>query len=165
MSPSKTLGYSPKGSLHSVIHFCPLLVPSAFMDEENKVFSFAQPPKSSKEELIPIQSSFIHTHFTSHIFPDLLLPVSMLSRKKSSFGRFVLTANHQLLLSWEIYLVPSYWQQLSTDDRHGAVPQGAAALKEADIIPCPASLKIILVSAWIKVEWLYYRHKLPQNLS
>lgn len=42
--------------------------------------------KSSKEELIPIQSSFIHTHFTSHIFPYPLLPISMLSRKNLLLG-------------------------------------------------------------------------------
>lgn len=71
-------------------------------------------------------------HIHSLHFPHLPLsspPNLHALQKKSSFGRFVLTANHQLLLSWESYLVPSYWQTLSTGGRHRAVAQGAAALK------------------------------------
>lgn len=152
MSPSKTLGYSPKGSLHSVIHFCILLVPhgwgklSIFLCSASKIIKGRTNPH-------PVT---LHTH--SLHFPHLPWSSSpslhALQKKKSSFGRFVLTANHQLLLSWEICLVPSYWQQLSTGDRHGVVPQGAAAFKQVDIIPCPASLRMILVLAWIKVAWL-----------
>lgn len=117
MSPSKTLGHSPKGPFHSVLHFCILLGLTAFMDEENAVFSFAQPSKSSKEELIPIQSSFIHTHFTSHIFPDPLLPISfweICAYSKSSAAAFLRN-------------IPRYWQQVSTGVRHRVVPQSAAA--------------------------------------
>lgn len=66
---------------------------------------------------------FPHLHWSSP--PNLCA----LQKKKSSFGRFELTTNHQLLLFWEIYLAPSCWQQLSTGGRHRIVPQGAAALK------------------------------------
>lgn len=123
--PLKNISALSKGTLHSVLHFCILLGLTAFMDEENEVFSFAQPSKSSKEELIPIQSSFIHTHFTSHIFPDPLLPISTLSRKKIFFWE--ICAYSKSSAAAFLRNIPRYWQQVSTGARHRVVPQSAAA--------------------------------------
>lgn len=66
-------------------------------------------------------------------------------QKKSSFRRFVLTANHQLLLSWELYPFPSCRQQVSAGCRHSTVAQDDAALKS-----CEASSPL---------QWAWKRYK------